>query len=379
MKNFFTYTFFIILLTACSAKTEQPEAPEAAEDATNIVTLSTEQVKTAGILTGKPTEQMVEASIRVNGVVEAPPENKVTVSFPFGGYITKTSLLPGMQVRKGQVLAVLQDPQFVQLQQDYLLSRSKLQFLEREYERQRALNATKTTSDKLFEQTASEYRSERIMVQALKEKLLLLGINPNTLSESNISRIVNLYSPISGYVSVVNVNRGKYVSPTDILYELVDPADLHLSLTVFEKDLAAISPGQQVKAWLTADTTQVYYGSVHYVGKTLDDSRSAIVHCDFTGSIPKLVPGMFLNADVMLAGRNATVVPEEAVVRFGAGEYIFVQKGKGSFEMTPVQTGVRRNGMVALQTQNPALLQQEIILKNAYAALMQLHNKSEEE
>ncbi|OLY94749.1 membrane fusion protein, cobalt-zinc-cadmium efflux system [Cnuella takakiae] len=378
MKRLFTYSIFLFL-SACSAKTEQPAAAGAEEEATNIVTLTPDQIKTAGIRTGKPAQQNMEAAIRVNGVVEAPPENKVTISFPYGGYIAKAELLPGMQVRKGQVLAVLQDPQFVQLQQDYLMARSKLLFLEKEYERQRALNASKTTSDKVFEQTASEYRAERIMVQALKEKLLLLGINTNTLSEGTISRTVNLYAPISGYVSVVNVNRGKYVSPTDVLFELVDPADLHLSLTVFEKDLAQIHPGQKVKAWLNGDSAQVYYGSVHYVAKTLDDSRSALVHCDFTGAIPKLVPGMFLNADVLIDGRMATVVPEDAVVRFGAGEYIFTKRSNNSFEMVPVQTGVRENGMVALQSQNPALLQQEIIVKNAYAALMKLHNKSEEE
>lgn len=377
MKQLFICSLFF--LSACNAKTEQPETAETTEAATNIVTLSPEQIKAAGIRTSKPTQQLMEAAIRVNGVVEAPPENKVTVSFPFGGYIAQTNLLPGMQVRKGQVLAVLQDPQFVQLQQDYLLSRSKLQFLEKEYERQQALNATKTTSDKLFEQTASEFRAERIMVQALQEKLLLLGINPNTLAKGKISRTVNLYSPINGYVSVVNVNRGKYVSPTDVLYELVDPADLHLSLTVFEKDLAAIRPGQQVKAWLTADSSRCYYGSVHYVGKTLDDSRSAMVHCDFTGAVPQLVPGMYLNAEISMAGQMATVVPEAAVVRFGAEEYIFVQKSKGRFAMTPVQTGVRKNGMVALQSQHPALLQEELIVHNAYAALMQLHNRSEEE
>jgi len=379
MNRSFIYSLFLFA-ASCTAKTEAPKEPEQQQEAaSNVVTLTQVQMQNAGIQTGKPMQRPVQAEIRVNGVVEAPPQNMVTVSFPMGGYVVTTGLLPGMQVRKGQVLATLQDPAFVQMQQDYLTARSRLQFLEKEYERQRTLNETKTTSDKLFEQTASEYRTQRINAQALREKLLLIGINPARLSEQGISRTINLYAPIGGYVSAVNVNRGKYVSPTDVLFEIVDPADLHLTLTVFEKDLAYIKQGQKVEALLTSDTTKVYAASVHYIGKTLNESRSSLVHCDFNGAVPKLAPGMFMNARIATSQHNATVVPEEAVVRFGAEEYIFVMKGSGQFEMVPVQTGVRNEGRVELTSQNPALLQQEIIVKNAYAALMKLHNKSEEE
>lgn len=377
MNRFLIYSLLIIALS-CKAKTETPTEAEP-EEVTNLVILTPEQIQSAAIETGKPEQRAMQATLRVNGVVEAPPQNMVTVSFPLGGYVVKTDLLPGMRLRKGQVLATLQDPAFVQLQQDYLTANSRLQFLEKEYERQRALNATKTTSDKLFEQTASEYRTERINVQALKEKLLLIGINPGRLSENSISRTVSLLAPISGYVSAVNVNQGKYVSPTDVLFEIVDPADLHLSLTVFEKDLPYIQPGQQVVANLTADTVKTYTAKVHFVGKTLDESRSTLVHCDFNGAVPNLAPGMFMNAVIELTNRTVIAVPEEAVVRFGAGEYIFIEQGKNRFEMTPVQTGVRRDGWVELTTQNTGLLQQAIIVKNAYAALMKLHNKSDEE
>lgn len=368
----------LLFAVACTAKTEAPQEP-ATDAGENIVTLTPAQLTSAGIATGKPTRQMMQATLQVNGVVEAPPQNMVTVSFPLGGYITATNLIPGMQVRKGQVLATLQDPAFVQLQQDYLTARSRLQFLEKEYNRQRALNETKTTSDKLFEQTASDYRTERISAQALKEKLLLIGINPARLSEGNISRSVQLYAPISGYVTAVNVNRGKYVGPTDVLFEIVDPADVHLTLNIFERDLPLVQPSQNVTAFLTSDTSKVYSAKVHYVGRTLDANRSAEVHCDFTGAAAKLAPGMFMNAAVDLSNRMATVVPEEAVVRFGAGEFIFVQQGTGRFEMTPVQTGAKKDGLVELNTQNVSLLEQNIIVKNAYAALMKLHNKSEDE
>ena len=160
--------------------------------------------------------------LKVNGVVDVPPQNMVSVSFPLGGYLKSTHLLPGMKVSKGQSIAVMEDQALIQMQQDYLVAKSKVYFLEKEFERQKTLNETKTSSDKIFEQVASEYQMEKVILSSLKEKLLMVGLNPATLTESKISRSISIHSPINGYVSAVNVNIGKYVNPADILFELVN-------------------------------------------------------------------------------------------------------------------------------------------------------------
>jgi len=58
-----------------------------------------------------------------------------------------------------------------------------------------------------------------------------------------------VYSPINGFVSTVNVNIGKYVTASDVLFELVNPTDIHLALTVYEKDLNRLFIGQKLAAY----------------------------------------------------------------------------------------------------------------------------------
>ncbi|WP_026260432.1 efflux RND transporter periplasmic adaptor subunit [Segetibacter koreensis] len=378
--NKFFFILFLPLFIGCFSKKEEPKKESAPkQNAVTTVSLTDAQIKNAGIVTGKPVMRSIEAVLKVNGLIDVPPQNMVTVSFPSGGYLKSTHLLPGMKISKGQVIGVMQDQSFVQMQEDYLMAVAKLSFLQKEYERQKLLNTTKATSDKIYEQTASDYQSVRITVKALQQKLLLLGINPSTLNESTISRTVNIYAPISGYVAAVNVNIGKYVNPTDVLFELVNPKDLHLVLTVFEKDLRSIHTGQKVKVYLTSDTTKTYNAEVLLVSKTLDSNRSATVHCHFDGATPPLLPGMFVNADIQVTNNTAITVPEEAVVRSGDKEYIFIERKNKQFEMMPVNTAVSQSGLVSISSTDTDMLNQVIIIKNAYAALMKMKNTGEEE
>lgn len=361
--------------SSCSSQKSEPETQNEPL-AENVVTLTDAEMKLAGIEVGQPQKGTATSIIKVSGLVEVPPQHIVSVSFPMGGYLVNSKLMPGMKVQKGQPIAEMQDAALIQLQQDYLVARAKTQFLKKEYERQKALNTIKTTSDKVFEQTESEYRTQSILMSSLREKLRLVGINPATLTENNIRRSVMIYAPISGYVSAVHVNIGKYVNPADVLFELVNPKDMVLALKVFEKDLPFLQQGQKLKATLVNQPDKIYEAQVILISKNLDNDRSAQVHARFLYPNDALLPGMFANAEIETKTHDAILVPEEAVVHWGEGNYIFLQKKKGTFEMAAVNVGATNEGKTELQTA-PAVLNQQIINKNAYTALMKLQNKAE--
>jgi cobalt-zinc-cadmium efflux system membrane fusion protein len=370
--------FLMIAISACSNKEKQTTTEKTTTVNENVVALTEAQIKNAGIQTGKAVTGKMSSIIKVSGLVDVPPQNMISISFPLGGYLKSTNLLEGTRVRKGQPIAVIEDQSLIQLQQDFLLSRSKASFLKKEYERQKLLNVNKSTSDKVFEQTASEYETQRIMMNSLKEKLRLIGLNPDQVSENNIRRTVPIYSPINGFVSAVHVNIGKFVNPSDILFELVNPNDLHLALKVFEKDVHNIQIGQKIKAYMSNNPEKIFEAEVILVSKNLDDNRTAVVHCHFLKPEHELLPGMFLNADIQVTSNNAILVPEESVVRSGEKEFIFVEKEKNHFELAPVATGNSSNKTIEISSNNLNLLDQTIITTNAYAALMKLQNKSEE-
>jgi len=375
MKNII-FLSLILSLAGCAGNKNADEALSAPEN-TNSVTLTDAQIKNAGIVTGEVTRKEISTILKLNGIVDVPPQNMVSISAPLGGYLKSTTLLPGMHITKGDVIAVMEDQQYIQLQQDYLTAKARIGFLESEYHRQKDLNSSQASSDKVFQQAEADYRSQQVLMAALAEKLRLAGINVDQLNEKNISRSVNIYSPINGYVSKVDVNTGKYVSPTEVLFELVNPADIHLALKVFEKDLDKLFIGQKLVAYTNNDPGKKYPCEILLIGKDLTIERNTDVHCHFETYDKSLIPGTYMNAEIEVKKNDAYTLPEDAVVRFENKNYVFIKKRNNQFQMTEVNTGNTENGFIEiLNAEN--FVSGELVIKGAYSILMSLKNKSEE-
>ncbi|MBA4057546.1 MAG: efflux transporter periplasmic adaptor subunit, partial [Marivirga sp.] len=332
--------FIILLLTALLSCNSKPEAEnkDVAAINENIVQMTDPQIKNSGIVLGKMENKMISAVLKLTGVITVPPGNAVSISFPLGGYLKSAKLLPGMQVRKGQVIAIMEDQQFIQMQQDYLTAKANLIFIEGEFNRQQELNKSKATSDKVFQQAQADFTSQKVLVKSLSEKLKLIGINPDKLDENNISRTANIYSPIDGFVSEVNVNTGKFVNPTDVLFEIVNPADIRLALNVFEKDVNRLTQGQKVIAYTNTNPDVKHKAEVYLIGKGLSADRFIEVQCQFERTDKKLIPGMFMNAEIEVQSNKAWVLPADAVVNYERKEYVFIAKNENEFEIMEIKT-----------------------------------------
>ncbi|MCE7039675.1 efflux RND transporter periplasmic adaptor subunit [Dyadobacter sp. CY312] len=381
MKSYIISCLSFILLTSCETKPDNETSNAGQQtDSVNskqVVHFSTAQIKNADVETGIPLLESVSEHLSLQGKIDVPPQSTISLSFPLGGYLKSTRMLPGMRVGKGQVLAELEDMQFIQLQQDYLTAKEKLSLNETEYERQRDLNASKASSDRAFQQAKSEMETQRILMSALAQKLELIGINPAKLTAGNIRKSVSILSPINGFVSKVNVNVGKYTAPTDMLFELVDPRDIHLSLNVFEKDLSLLSVGQIVTAYTNAEPAKKFQARIILISKNLDQDRMAEVHCHFDKYNASLVPGMFMNGEVSVTSNKALTVPEDAVVRWENRHYVFIEKGSENYEMLEIQPGTISNGKQQIESEK-INSNTKIVTKNAYSLLMKIKNTEEE-
>jgi cobalt-zinc-cadmium efflux system membrane fusion protein len=214
----------------------------------------------------------------------------------------------------------------------------------------------------------------------LEEKLRIIGINPANLTVNNISRTVSVYAPISGYVSKVNVNIGKYVNPTDVLFELINPDDIHAAMTVFEKDISLFKQGTKGKVALLDKPEEQYDVEVLLITKNIDESRSGLIHCHFENPPRHLLPGMFLSGSFESTNKNVLALPEEAIVRYLGKQYIFTTQDEETFTLTPVEIGTTDAGFVAVSSaDNQNLPNQKIVIKGAFALLGKLKNKGEDE
>lgn len=378
MKKIMIYG--LLLIVACKNKAATTEVAEKKSEtsAQNSVTLDSVQKRNAGIVIATAQEGTTHVTIRATGTVDVPPQSLISVSFPLGGYLKSTSLLPGSPVAKGQVIAVMEDPAYVQLQQDYLTAKAKMQYLSTDMQRQKELSEADATSKKSYQLSLSEYNTQYVLIQSLAAKLRIIHINPDNLGANNISSTVPIYAPINGYVSKVNVNIGKYVNPADVLFELVNPDDIHAAITVFEKDISAFRKGMHGKVSLVDKPDEWYDVETILVTRNVDENRSGLLHCHFEKPMLHLLPGMFLNAVFEMDNARAAVVPEDAVVRYNGKEYVFITTDENQFRLVAVTVGNKENGKVALLSGSNDWLQTKIVTQGAYALLGKMKNKMED-
>lgn len=377
MKTYLYILLSGLFFTACSNKDQKEETVAATATADTLV-LSNEQLKNASLAIGQMQELEISSLMKVNGKIDVPPQNMVSISVPLGGYLKTSKLLPGMHVNKGEVVAVMEDQQYIQLQQDYLTAKVKLVMFEKEFIRQKELNASQASSDKMLQQAESEYKTQKILVSALAQKLQLVGINPSNLNENNITKSVNIHSPIDGYVTKVNVNIGKYISPTEIMFELVNPTDIHLALKIFEKDLDKLFIGQGLVAFTNNNPQKKYDCEVLLIGKDINQEGFTDVHCHFETYDKLLIPGTYMNAEIKVRNRKANVLPVDGIVRFEGKQYVFKAIDKQQFIMTEVRLGDTENGMTEILLPERDIQDRaNYVTKGAYTLLMMLKNEAE--
>jgi len=361
-SNTLIFTLLILALSlSCKEKASEPVTQQQDREDAGIITLSRQQFVANDMAVITPAEMRFPEVIRVSGMIDVPPENRVVISAVYGGFVKKTSLLVGDKVRKGQVVAVLENPEFLTLQQEYMEVRETLPYLKSEFERQQTLFEEQISSEKGFLQAQSAYRSASARKSGLEKQLSLLGIRPDELEPDALRSEIALYAPISGKVTQVNISMGSYVSRASEMLEIINPDHLHLELSVFEQDIGKVREGQPIRFRVPEVSDTQYEGAVYLVGSSIDANRTVQVHGHLNEEhkAPLLV-GMFVQAEILVGSDGNPeagsplflALPEEAIVVQDEDHFIFVQQGTSDasmqFRKVRVKTGPTAHGQTAL-------------------------------
>ena len=365
--------------TEGEAEGEHEELPE------DIVELNADQIILAGIQMGNVQLRSVNGVLKANGLVSTAPQNTASVSVPLGGFVKSSNLLPGNFVKKGQLLAVIENTEFVDLQQSCLEIRNKFEFAEAEYNRHKELYKEDVYSQKNMQQSTSEYKNLKAQLRGIEQKLSVIGINPASLTEDRISATISLVSPISGYIKTVNVSMGKYVSPTDVLFEIVNTDKLLLELTLFEKDANSIKAGQ-IAHFSINNESHEHQAVIYQVGKSVNTDKTYKVYATVQQSCPNVLPGMYVLAHIDKTDDAVSAVPADALVSFDNKHYIFAferdkeESGKPftEYRFIEVNKGNTNDGFTEIQLPaNFDLKNARIVIKGAYILLSAKKNAGE--
>lgn len=392
IKKIFTVVTASTLLFSCGEREHAHDHDSTAHDTANAqaetseVTLTDAQFRMAGIRLGAVEMKQISGTFKANGMLDVPPQQMISISVPMGGFLKTTSLLQGKRVKKGERIAVIENPEYIQMQQDYLEAKSQLEYAKADYERQTELSKENINARKTLQQAKANFETLSAKVSALKEKIKVSGINLAAVEKGDIQSSINLYAPINGFVTQVNVNIGKFVNPTDILFEIVDTEHLHAELTVFEKDVPKLEIGQNVRFTLANETIE-RTATVYLIGREIGEDRTVRVHCHIDKEDIHLLPGMYLKAIVETGSQaKGPALPDAAIVNSEDRKYIFISVPKGAddaeadgehhFRMIAVQTGNNDAGYTEVMLPRD-IGNTGIVVSGAYSLLSAIKNSGE--
>ncbi|WP_247235712.1 efflux RND transporter periplasmic adaptor subunit [Telluribacter sp. SYSU D00476] len=361
-------------LLACSPSADQPveEAQPTLSSTPQSVTISEAQFRETGIVLGAPDTLMLGETIQATGKLEAPPDHQASVHAPLGGFVRSTRLIEGDYVRKGQVLAVLEHPDYIKLQQEYLQALAQSRFERQELDRQTELNREEVGARRKLQQSTADVETSKALLTSLEAQLTALHIPLEQLRKGTISRTIPLLAPISGYVDRVNLRIGQYVGPTDVLVEIVNKEHLYLELRVFEKDIRKVKEGQMVRFVIPQQQTGEMQAKVYRVGQAFDtETRTVLVHANLISKeFGRLFAESYVRATILADQKSVVALPEEAVVTEGDRSYVYVRETGGpagtyQFRLVPVTVGITQNRSTEVQLPTD-LDAREIVRQGAY-------------
>ncbi len=315
-----------------------------------------------------------------NGTLEVPPQHEATVTAILGANIIEILVMEGDKVNKGDVLAYVQHPDLSDLQTRYLQSYHRLQFLEKEYERQEALYSARVGSGKDFQRTRSEYESLKAGLAGLESQLRQLKLDPERIKSEGIYEKIPVVSPINGYIEKVFVQLGQYVNPQDRLFMVVNTEYIHADLMVFEKDVHLVRAGQELHFSVQSLPGELITAHIYAVGRTFEQNPKAVhIHARIDRKNEFLIPGMYISARINTGERKVHALPASAVVAeaekkfiFAASEHIEDGEKEWEFQMIEVRTGIQDDDWVEIRLLEKLPEGTKVVWNNAYYLISEM-------
>jgi len=398
-KSTLLFSFLgLLFLSACGGggdyahEDDHAGEEEHSEDALSVE-LTERQMEAVGVQIGQFSYLPLKNTVKANGMLELPPQKKGTISALVAGRVSDINVIEGDQLQAGDILATIEDPGIIDMQQQFIESSEQREFLQQDYERKKRLLDEGVGSAREFQESASRYRSNEARISGLRSKLELLALNPEHVLEGEISSKVPVRSPLDGFVRLVEVNTGSYIRPGDHMFEVVDNSELHIDLLVYEKDLHKVKEGQSLYfRYANQPTSDLYRGEIFAVGKAFEQNPKAVrVHAHLMEEQPNLLPGMYVEAMIVTNDEAVLSLPEEAVVSDGGQSYIFIVENEGEhIEMeeasdadeddhhgthvraVPVGTGTSEEGYVEIRLIEEVSEESQVVTQGAFFVLSEM-------
>lgn len=335
-----------------------PGAETPATGGAPTITLTAEQQQNAGIALGVATRRGGVGGIEATAQIEAAADRSAAVGTRIPGRIESVRVAEGQQVRRGEVVAILESTELGRAKADYLSSLATANVTRETADRERALFERRISAEREWRQAEAEAVRARAEKEADENRLHALGLADADLADLRVEGHYNssmpLRAPLAGTVTERRASLGQMVEPADVLFRIVDLREVWLVVDVYEQDVARVKVGQRADVRTAANADETLTGTVTNIGAIVESaSRTVKVRVVLPNPRGTLRPGTFATVRLSDAGAKPSeqvlAIPASAVQRDGDGTIVFRPAGPGRFVAQPVEVGEASGGWVPVR------------------------------
>lgn len=359
-------------LSKTKAENHQEEDHEESIDFQNIP-LSQKQMDAVDLKLGEAKNREMDATLQVNGSLILRAQNMGDVASLMGGIVKSIAVKEGQYVRKGQVVATVENTDVVSLQRDYYAAYKECEMARLEMDRQKMLASAGAGIKKTLQQAQKDYKVAQANLLGIGRQLQQMGIAPTAVAKGNFITVFPLRSPISGTVSELTASLGSYADMQTPLMKIRDNAAVECDLNVFEKDINKVKNGDKVLLSLTNQPGVKVLGHVYGMNEYFNKgTKSVAVHVKLDATRgTKLFDGMYVTGQIATGRQLCVTLPSKAIVSTDGKEYIFAlnkssKAGQYSFSRHEVTTGVSNDGYTEVSLCKHIQKGQKIVTDNAF-------------
>lgn len=324
-----------MVLTSCNNsgdESTQTSTDNHEEEATEgMAVLGKAQRDALNIKLGTIQNRVMSSTIKTNGRLKASPTDKAEITSFMEGNVKSINVFQGDKVNKGDILAKLEHPNFIKLQQEYIQVYNQLNFLKLELERQKLLFENQVGSGKKFQKTEADYQATNANFEGLQLQLQMLNLDTKAIKAGKLFREINVISPIPGYVSKIEINLGSHVNTETKMFSISNTDNIHVDLLVYEKDISKLAIGQEARLTIANQKGRELTASIFAIAKEYQsDVKAVIAHAAISNAPINLIEDSYVNGEIFTTSITTKAVPESAIVNDEGKNYIFVYDEKAT-------------------------------------------------
>lgn len=338
-----------LILLSCSSPQKQDNHEH--DENEGKISLNKVQQDALGLRVNKLQKREMDQTITAMGNLQLAPTDKSKVLSYLGGYIKTIHAVEGDYVKRGQILATLENPKFINLQQEYIRAYNQWKYTEKAYIREKKLSNQKINASKDFQKTEAEYYSNLNNYKGLKIQLEMLGVQTSTIEKGNLQRTLKIKAPINGYVNSIAINLGTFIDEQTELFTISNTKKMHADVIVYEDNINFLEKGQKVD--VAIGKNRIISGVISSIAQAYEGEQKGIkVHIQLINPPSELVEGTYIKATIHGKAKNYFAVNDDAIVTMDNQNFIFIketqQKELTIFNLFPIESILNEDGFTAI-------------------------------